>query len=245
MGTISDKLAYLQETKELIRQAIVSKGQSVSTTASFRSYANKIKAITTSVTHSPSISVSTAGVITATCGGESETKQLATQVAKTVTPGTSSQIAVSSGVYTTGTVTVAGDSELVASNIRKGISIFNVTGTLNATPIVETGCATWSYVSGSAGIPALTFNVQNSIGTVCGFHVYLTYPDENRNLMFCYDAGSGQAKLYCPMSETFMSWGSASISVSGKKISVPIDNPDPVLQRSYSVQESSVSYIPA
>lgn len=56
----------------------------------------------------PVISVnSTNGLITATAGDKSATKQLTTQVAKTITPSTSSQTAVASGVYTTGAVTVA------------------------------------------------------------------------------------------------------------------------------------------
>jgi hypothetical protein len=112
----------------------------------------------------PEISVSTNGLITATAGDKASTKQLTTQAAKTVTPSTSSQTAVTSGVYTTGEVTVAavptqtktvtpkvssqnvtpdsgkflskvtvnGDSNLVASNIKSGVSIFGVTGTASA-----------------------------------------------------------------------------------------------------------------
>ena len=125
----------------------------------------------------PSISVSSAGLITASAtqsagyvsaGTKSATKQLTTQAAKTVTPSTSSQTAVARGIYTTGAVTVAaipstyvkptttkaattytpttsnqtiasgtycsgvqtikGDSNLVAGNIKSGVSIFGVTG---------------------------------------------------------------------------------------------------------------------
>lgn len=63
----------------------------------------------------PSISVSSAGLITASAtqtagyvaaGTKSATKQLTVQAAKTVTPTESSQTAVSAGAYTTGAVTV-------------------------------------------------------------------------------------------------------------------------------------------
>lgn len=54
--------------------------------------------------------------------------QLSTQAAKTITPTTYSQTAVASGKYTTGAVTVAGDANLVASNIVAGKSIFGVSG---------------------------------------------------------------------------------------------------------------------
>lgn len=45
MGTISEKLTYLEETKELIKQAIVDKGVEVNDTDTFRSYADKISEI--------------------------------------------------------------------------------------------------------------------------------------------------------------------------------------------------------
>ena len=86
----------------------------------------------------PKISVSAAGLITATAeqqegyvpgGTKSATHQLTTQGAKTVTPGRTAQTAVASGYYTTGEVQVAGDSNLVAENIAEGVSIFGVTGT--------------------------------------------------------------------------------------------------------------------
>lgn len=130
----------------------------------------------------PTITVNTGGLITASAtqsagyvsaGTKSITKQLTTQAAKTVTPSTSSQTAVASGRYTTGTVTVAaipstyvkptatkgattytpttsnqtiaagtycsgaqtikGDANLVAGNIKSGVSIFGVTGTYAGT----------------------------------------------------------------------------------------------------------------
>lgn len=81
----------------------------------------------------PVITVSSSGLITAKAGDETATKQLPTQAAKTVWPGTYSQTAVASGKYTTGSVTVAGDSNLAPENIREGCSIFGVTGTHSST----------------------------------------------------------------------------------------------------------------
>lgn len=86
----------------------------------------------------PAISVSNAGLITATSnqatgyvsGGQlSAQQQLDTQPQAEITPGSSAQTAVSAGKYTTGDITVAGDSNLVPSNIKSGVSIFGVAGT--------------------------------------------------------------------------------------------------------------------
>lgn len=75
-----------------------------------------VNAIPTATQATPSISVSSSGLITASAtqtagyveaGTKSGTKQLTTQAAKTVTPTTSEQTAVASGTYTTGAVKVA------------------------------------------------------------------------------------------------------------------------------------------
>lgn len=74
-----------------------------------------VNAMPTATQATPSITVNSSGLITASAtqtagyvsaGTKSDTKQLAIQTAKTITPSTSSQTAVSSGVYTTGAVTV-------------------------------------------------------------------------------------------------------------------------------------------
>lgn len=89
----------------------------------------------------PGISVSSNGLITASAtqtagyvaaGTKSATRQLTTQAATTITPRSYAQTAVSSGRYTTGAVTVSGDSNLAAGNIRSGVSIFGVAGNYSA-----------------------------------------------------------------------------------------------------------------
>lgn len=96
------------------------------------------KSVATAQQATPSISISSGGLITAsvtqgtgyvTGGTKSVTQQLATQGAATITPGTSAKTAVAAGRYTTGAVTVAGDPQLTAANIKKGVNIFGVVGT--------------------------------------------------------------------------------------------------------------------
>lgn len=75
-----------------------------------------VNAMPTATQATPSITVSSSGLITAkstqsagyvASGTKSATKQLTVQAAKTITPSTSQQTAVASGRYTTGVVTVA------------------------------------------------------------------------------------------------------------------------------------------
>lgn len=88
----------------------------------------------------PSISVSSGGLITASAtqeagkvasGTKSATKQLTVQAAQTITPGTENKT-LASGLYLTGAQTITGDANLIAENIRSGVSIFDVLGTLEA-----------------------------------------------------------------------------------------------------------------
>ena len=106
----------------------------------------------------PTIQVSASGVITAsvtqtegyvTGGTKSATRNLPTQSAARITPSTSDETAVQSGRYTTGNVVVDGDSNLIASNIKSGVSIFGVLGSYvgsgGSTPSGNTISGTWYF----------------------------------------------------------------------------------------------------
>lgn len=95
------------------------------------------KDVATATQATPSISVSSGGLITASAtqnagyvaaGTKSATRQLTVQAAQTITPGTADKT-IASGRYLTGTQTIKGDANLKAVNIVKGVSIFGVAGT--------------------------------------------------------------------------------------------------------------------
>ena len=78
------------------------------------------------------------GVITAkatynsgylTSGSTTNTKQLTTKGSTTWTPNTKDQT-ISAGTYLTGIQTIKGDSNLIASNIKNGVSIFGIQGSM-------------------------------------------------------------------------------------------------------------------
>lgn len=87
--------------------------------------------------------------------------QLSTQAAKTITPTTYSQTAVAKGKYTTGNITVKGDSNLVASNIKSGVSIFGVNGSLTSNNTVVLNKYSWGSIT--TGQIDIDFSFNNQI----------------------------------------------------------------------------------
>lgn len=69
---------------------------------------------------------------TAYAKGAKITGIINSKAATTYTPSTSNQT-ISSGVYLSGVQTIKGDSNLKASNIKTGVSIFGITGTYSGT----------------------------------------------------------------------------------------------------------------
>ena len=148
---LSGKTAYAKGSK--VTGSIVTKtasdlsvsGKTVTVPAGY--YASQVtKSVSSATQATPVISIDSSGLITVSAaqsegyvssGTKSATKQLTTQAAKTVTPGTSEQTAVDAGRYTTGAVKVAGDSNLIASNIKSGVSIFGVSGNYAESPAIQ------------------------------------------------------------------------------------------------------------
>ena len=117
-----------------------------------------INTIPTTTQATPTIAVSSGGLITVTskqtegyvkAGTKTPIKQLDVQNAKTITPSTNSQTAVSAYKFTTGAIAVAGDTNLTAANIKAGIKIFGVTGTHTGQKTEQTKTVTLSMASGN------------------------------------------------------------------------------------------------
>lgn len=129
-------------TKQLTTQA--AKTVTPTTTAQtavakgvFTTGAVTVAAMPTAAQATPGITVSSSGLITASAtqsagyvaaGTKSATKQLTTQAAQTITPGTTDKT-IAAGKYLTGAQTIKGDANLLAENIKSGVSIFGVEGT--------------------------------------------------------------------------------------------------------------------
>ena len=116
--------------------------------------------LTKTVSVTPSVS---AGYVSAGTAGNSSvslTASVATKAAATITPGTTNQT-IASGTYLTGTQIISGDADLVAANIKKGVQIFNVTGSYTSDATATTDdivSGETAYVDGSKVTGSLVIN---------------------------------------------------------------------------------------
>lgn len=150
----------------------------------------------------PSISVSSSGLITATstqgagfvtAGSQSATQQLSTKAGQTYTPGTTNQT-IASGRYLTGTQTILGDSNLVSSNIKKGVSIFGKTGTANVVTYQNAEISVYNFSSRyDIYVFYMTTDGSYSVGSVLSgdTEVFSTYV--GAWVLFMEDSGNGAA----------------------------------------------------
>ena len=124
-----------------------------------------VNAMPTATQATPSITVSSEGFITASAtqtagyvaaGTKSATKQLTVQAAKTVTPTTSNQTAVASGVYTTGAITVGAIPDKysqVATGTFTPTAKYGTTVTISGLDFKPKRLMVWADISSSITAP--------------------------------------------------------------------------------------------
>ena len=130
------------------------------------------KSVATATQATPSVSIDNSGLLTATAtqtagyvsaGTKSGTKQLTVQAAKTVTPSTSEQTAVASGVYTTGAVKVAAIPTVTRANTTISVSADDTNDKLTITASNNQGTG---YVTGANKTASTTISLTASGATV-------------------------------------------------------------------------------
>ena len=127
---------YASNATKAVSSGTATPPSSISGTSATVSTGTNTVTLTKSISVTPVVS---AGYISAGTAGSSSvslTASVTTKGATTYTPSTSDQT-IASGTYLTGTQTISGDADLVASNIKSGVTIFGVSGSLTAASISQ------------------------------------------------------------------------------------------------------------
>lgn len=124
-----------QETKSVDAGSATAPAAISGTSASLSAGTNTLT-LTKSISVTPVVTAGYVASGTAGTASVSLTASVTTKAAATITPGTSDQT-IAAGTYLTGAQTIAGDPDLVAANIRSGVSIFGVAGGLTAATVSQ------------------------------------------------------------------------------------------------------------
>jgi len=123
---------YTKQTTKSVSSGSATGPTSISSSsATVTTGTNTLTLTKTGVSTTPTVSAGYISSATSSTATVALTANVTTKSAQTYTPGTTNQT-IASGTYLTGTQTIAGDADLVASNIKAGVSIFNVTGTFTS-----------------------------------------------------------------------------------------------------------------
>ena len=118
---------YASSASGTVASGSATPASTISATGASLSTGTNTLTLTKSVSNTPTVS---AGYISSGTAGSSSvslTASVTTKAAATITPGTSNQT-IASGTYLTGTQTISGDANLVASKIVYPNTIFGVQG---------------------------------------------------------------------------------------------------------------------
>ena len=217
---------------------------------------------TNTITLSKTISVTptvTAGYVSSGTAGNSSvslTASVTTLAAASYTP-TTANITIASGAYLTGTQTILGDSNLVAGNIKSGVSIFGVNGSYTGsggTPNLQaktninptTSSQTIEPDSGYDGLssvqinamPTMTLPTAATSSATSGFTSKATISRSTSDQYINIPTGYNSAGAYYKISAVANGSSTAPASISGTSATVTTGTNTITLTKTVSVTPS-------
>lgn len=127
---------YASQNTKSVASGSATGPSSVSGTSATVSTGTNTLTLSKSVSITPVVTVGYVSAGTAANASVSLTASVTTKAAATITPSTSNQ-EIAAGTYLTGKQTISGDANLVASNIKSGVSIFGVAGSLTSATVSQ------------------------------------------------------------------------------------------------------------
>ncbi len=127
---------YASQQTKAVASGSATGPSSVSGTSATVSTGTNTLTLSKTVSITPVVSAGYVSAGTAANASVSLTASVTTKAAATITPSTSNQ-EIAAGTYLTGKQTISGDANLVASNIKSGVSIFGVAGSLTSATISQ------------------------------------------------------------------------------------------------------------
>lgn len=205
-GAIDQLFTSVSNGKSQIASAITDMGVSTSANDSFAQMATNIGNIETG--YDTSQVTATANTVRSgykfvNRSGQLITGTIPSKGAQTYTPRTVSQT-IAKGQYLSGNQTIQGDGNLIASNIKSGVSIFGVSGTAPIVKMADLSRAVISY--GEKEIRVVVPDFPSDVNRIlfCGSNYFIRYSwfkfnsetslgSDGGEMIFCdYDEGQTQ-----------------------------------------------------
>lgn len=144
------------------------------------------------------------------------TGSIQSQAAQTITPGASDKT-IASGKYLSGTQTIKGDANLLAENIKSGISIFGVTGTYESSGSSGGKNVAQGTITG-AGTNAVTIDTGlNSINTFALFNHSSASASGITSVLYLNGTVTGVGVSYSQYFKT-VGYSAGTITIDGGKV---------------------------
>lgn len=197
-GAIDQLFTSVSNGKSQIASAITDMGVSTSANDSFAQMAMNIGNIETG--YDTSQVTATANTVRSgykfvNSSGQLITGTIPSKGAQTYTPKTVSQT-IAKGQYLSGNQTIQGDGNLIASNIKSGVSIFGVSGTA---PIVKTADLSKAVISyGDKEVRVSISDFPSDVNRIlfCGSGYFIRYSWFKFNSETPFGSNSGQMIYY-------------------------------------------------